>query len=136
VATKPPTVVELVWTDRLQFKAQLSKTALVIDSGGTAGPSPVELLGAALAGCMSVDLAHILTRGRHAFTALRATLTAARSSAEPHRFTAVTLHFMIEGQVPPDAVSRAIQLSREKYCSVWHSMRIDIELQVTFDLAP
>lgn len=109
---------------------------MVIDSGGTAGPSPVELLGTALAGCMSVDLAHILTRGRHEFTALSSTLTAERAPEEPHRFTSVRLHFNIEGQVPPDAVARAIQLSRDKYCSVWHSMRSDIDLQVTFDLAP
>ena len=35
------------------------------------------------------------------------------------------------GSVPPAAVERAIDLSREKYCSVWHSMRQDIELATT-----
>ncbi|HUR32608.1 MAG TPA: OsmC family protein [Vicinamibacterales bacterium] len=136
MAPKPPTVVDLVWTGRLEFGATVAKTALVIDSSGIAGPSPVEMLGAALAGCMAVDLAHILTRGRHTFRALRSKLTAQRSQNEPHRFTAVTLHFTIEGPVPQDAIARAIQLSRDKYCSVWHSMRADIELQVTFDLTP
>jgi putative redox protein len=133
VASKPPTVVELVWTDRLQFAATLSHTALVIDSSGAAGPSPMELLAAALAGCMSVDLAHILTRGRHPFAALRSKLVAQRSPDEPHRCVAVALHFTVEGAVPPDAIARAIQLSKDKYCSVWHSMRPDIDLQVTFD---
>ena len=132
--TKPPTVVDLVWTGRLEFAATLPKTGMVIDSGGTAGPSPVELLGAALAGCMSVDVAHILHRGHHHVTALRSRLTAERSQETPHRFTAVALHFTLEGAVPRAAVVRAIELSREKYCSVWHSMRDDIDLQVTFDL--
>ncbi len=136
MAPKPPTIVDLVWTGRLEFAASLPNSAIVIDSGGSAGPSPVELLGAALAGCMSVDLAYILTRGRHTFTALRSHLIGERSPDEPHRFTAVTLHFIIEGPVPREAVARAIQLSRDKYCSVWHSMRDDIDLQVTFDLAP
>ena len=136
MAVKPPTVVDLVWAGRLEFAANLSKTALVIDSGGHAGPSPCELLGAALAGCMAVDLAHILTRGRHKFTALRSKLIGQRAPEEPHRFTSVTVHFTVEGPVPAAAIERAIQLSRDKYCSVWHSMRNDIDLQVTFELVP
>ena len=45
----------------------------------------------------------------------------------------MTLHFTIEGQVPREAIERAIALSRDKYCSVWHSMRQDIAFTVTFD---
>jgi uncharacterized OsmC-like protein len=134
VAAKPPTVVDLVWTERLAFDAALPTSSLVIDSTGMQGPTPVELLGAALAGCMSVDLAYILTRGRHGFTALRSKLVAERVPDQPHRFTSITLHFIVEGPVPADAVSRAIELSRTKYCSVWHSMRQDIDLHVTFEL--
>lgn len=134
MATKPPTIVDLLWTDDLSFTATTSKSTLVTDSSGVAGPSPVELLGVALAGCMSIDLAHILRKGRHEFRALRSRLVAERDAAEPHRFVAVTLHFALEGSVPRDAVERAVQLSRDKYCSVWHSLRQDIDLQVTFDL--
>ena len=42
------------------------------------------------------------------------------------------ISFVIEGDVPRDAVERAIQLSRDKYCSVWHSMRQDIGFTTTF----
>ncbi len=136
MAAKPPTVVELVWTGRLEFAANLSKTAMVVDSGGVAGPSPVELLGTALASCMAVDVGYILTRGRHAFRALAARLVGQRAVEEPHRLTSVALHFTLHGEVPQDAVARAIALSRDKYCSVWHSLRDDIELQVTFDVTP
>jgi uncharacterized OsmC-like protein len=31
-------------------------------------------------------------------------------------------------------VERAIALSRETYCSVWHSMRQDIDFVTTFDI--
>lgn len=134
MAPKPPTIVDLVWSGRLEFAAQLSRSSLVVDSSGAAGPSPVELLGTALAGCMAVDLAYILTRGRHAFRSLTARLVGQRAPDEPHRLTSVTLHFALEGDAPRDAVARAINLSREKYCSVWHSLRQDIDLQVTFDL--
>lgn len=131
---KPPTVVDLIWTGNLEFAASLKNSALIIDSKGVSGPSPVDALGAALAGCMSVDVVHILTRGRHQFRGVRAHLEAVRAQEDPHRFISVTLQFVIEGAVPHDAVERAIALSREKYCSVWHSLRPDIDLRVTFEL--
>jgi len=46
----------------------------------------------------------------------------------------VQLRFAIHGDVPAAAVERAITLSREKYCSVWHSLRPDIELTTAFDI--
>ena len=47
-----------------------------------------------------------------------------------------TLHFVLTGSVPTHAVERAIQLSRDKYCSVWHSLRQDIDLVTSFEVAP
>lgn len=94
----------------------------------------MQALGFALAGCMSIDIVHILTKGRHSFAALRSHLVAERSPEEPHRFVSVTLQFIIEGDVPADAVERAIALSRDKYCSVWHSMRPEIAFTVTHDI--
>jgi uncharacterized OsmC-like protein len=48
----------------------------------------------------------------------------------------VGLHFHVHGAVPPHIVERAIALSRERYCSVWHSLRQDIELTTAFDIVP
>jgi uncharacterized OsmC-like protein len=36
--------------------------------------------------------------------------------------------------VGPDKVERAIALSREKYCSVWHSLRQDIDFRTSFEV--
>jgi putative redox protein len=94
----------------------------------------VDALATALAGCMSSDIAHILTRGRHSLRALTARFVGDRAQEDPHRFVRIALHFTIDGDVPPDAVDRAVALSREKYCSVWHSMRQDIDFTVTIDL--
>jgi uncharacterized OsmC-like protein len=33
-------------------------------------------------------------------------------------------------------VQRAVDLSHEKYCSVWHSMRQDIAFESRFSIAP
>jgi putative redox protein len=115
----------------MTFAGTSGSAALTLDSAGVAGPSPVQALVFAVAGCMAMDLVHILTRGRHDLRGLRAHLVADRAPDDPHRVVRATLRFAVEGPVPSDAVDRAIALSREKYCSVWHSMRQDIELVVT-----
>ena len=131
---KPPVVADLTWLGDLRFQAVSARTSITIDGDSTAGPSPVQALVFALAGCMAADVVFILTKGRHVIHALRARLTAQRSQENPHRILRVDLHFDIQGAVPGDAVQRAISLSREKYCSVWHSLNPDIDFQVTSDI--
>jgi putative redox protein len=128
--SKPPTIADLTWAGDLKFVATSAGTSVTLDSAGVAGPSPVQALGIALAGCMTVDVAHILSRARHSFRALRSHLVADRAPDNPHRFVRVSLEIVVEGQVPSDAVERAIALSRDKYCSVWHSLRHDIEFNI------
>ena len=131
---KPPVVADLRWLGDLKFQAVSGKASITIDGDSSAGPSPMQALVFALAGCMAADVVFILTKGRHALSALRARLTAQRAQETPHRLLRVDLHFEIDGAVPEDAVQRAIALSREKYCSVWHSLNPDIDLQVTSDV--
>jgi putative redox protein len=131
---KPPVVADLTWLGDLRFQAVSARTSITIDGDSAAGPSPVQALVFALAGCMAADVVFILTKGRHVIRALRTRLTAQRAQENPHRILRVDLHFDVEGAVPGDAVQRAISLSREKYCSVWHSLNPDIDLQVTSDI--
>jgi uncharacterized OsmC-like protein len=44
--------------------------------------------------------------------------------------------FHAHGDIPQAAAERAISLSREKYCSVWHSLRQDIDLTTVIDIVP
>jgi putative redox protein len=134
--TKPPTVVDLTWIGDLRLSGTSDKASMTLDSSGLAGPSPVQALGFAVAGCMTMDVAYILTKGRQPFRALRSHLVADRSPEDPHRIVQMHLHVTVEGDVPPDAVARALALSHEKYCSVWHSMRQDIVFTATHDVLP
>ncbi|MCA1561410.1 MAG: OsmC family protein [Acidobacteria bacterium] len=129
---KPPTVIELIWEHDLVFGGKSGDVAITLDSRSHAGPSPMQALAFGLASCMAMDVVHVLKKGRHDLRGMRADLTGQRANAEPRRFTAIALHYTITGNVPTEAVERAVTLSREKYCSVWHSMRQDIELTVTF----
>jgi len=133
---KPPVTAELIWSDHLRFGATSGPNAIVIDGDGAAGPSPMQLAGFGLAGCMAVDVLSILQKGRHPLTGLRASFSGDRAADPPRRYTRVTLHFHVTGAVPADAVERAIALSRDKYCSVWHSFRQDIEFTTTYAVHP
>ena len=133
---KPPVVAELIWSEELRFGATSGDIATVVDGDSVAGPSPVQMLFIALAGCMSIDIVDILRKGRHTLTAFRASATAERAPDPPRRVVAASLQFHVRGDLPPAAVERAIALSREKYCSVWHSLRPDIELTTAYELVP
>jgi putative redox protein len=132
---KPPMRLSLRWDGDLRFTGQSGSIALTLDSSGQAGPSPTQALAFGLAGCMGIDVVNILVRGRHRLEALDVALEARRADAQPSRFVAFALHFVVTGDVPSDAIDRAIRLSRDKYCSVWHSLRQDIDLSVTYERA-
>ncbi len=105
------------------------KIATVVDGHSTAGASPVQMLVIGLAACMGIDVLDIIRKGRHPLTAFRTTIVAERQPQVPHRVTKASLHFHVHGEVPDAVVERAISLSRDKYCSVWHSLREDITLE-------
>lgn len=131
---KPPIVLDLVWDRDLVFRGASGDTAIVLDSASHAGPSPVQALAFALAGCMGMDVVFILQKGRLDFRGLRISLVAERVQDQPHRITAVAIEFAVSGAIEPTQVQRAIDLSREKYCSVWHSLRQDIRLETRFTI--
>jgi putative redox protein len=133
---KPPATISLVWQHDLVLGGRSGDIELTLDSAAVAGPSPVQALAFALAGCMAMDVVHVLTKGRHDMRGLRVDFTGQRAPTDPHRFTEIGLHYTITGSVPASRVDRAIELSRDKYCSVWHSMRQDIPLSVTYTVTP
>ncbi len=129
---KPPVALELIWEHDLVFGGRAGDIRMTLDGDSDAGPSPMQALAFGVAGCMAIDVVHILRKARTGLQGLRTELSGRRAPQIPHRFTAIALHFTVTGEVPAEQVQRAIDLSRDKYCSVWHSLRPDIELTVTF----
>ena len=133
---KPPITATLTWQGDLRFRAVTPKNEIILDSDAAAGPTPPEALAMALAGCMAIDVADIVLKGRHKLTAFETKLVGHRRDDPPRHFVSFTLHFALAGDIPAHAVERAIKLSRDKYCSVWHSLRPDLQLDTTFEVAP
>ena len=132
---KPPVEIEIIWEHDLVLAGRSGEVAMTLDSAAVAGPSPMQALAFALAGCMAMDLLYILKKGRHDFKGLRADLSGTRADTDPRRFTTIKLHYTITGTVADEVVQRGIDLSRDKYCSVWQSMRQEIDFSVTFKVS-
>jgi len=81
-----------------------------------------------------MDVVHILRKGRYDLRGLKVSLVAQRAQEDPHRITSVTIEIAVTGVVPAAQVQRAMDLSHEKYCSVWHSMRQDIPFTSRFTI--
>jgi putative redox protein len=126
----------LRWTSELTFTASSGSQTMTLDGSSEAGPSPVQALAFAIAGCMATDVVDILRKGRHPLVGLDVAFHGERAQTPPHRFTSVTLIFTVHGDVPGDAVRRAIALSHEKYCSVSNSLRGDIAFVTEFEVRP
>lgn len=126
--------VTLEWVGDHRFRATTpSGVEVVVDGGKEAGISPMESLLVALAACMGIDVVDILTKGRQEVTGCTVTAEGERRAEPPRRYTSIALTVELAGRDLSRArAERALQLSRETYCSVWHSMAPDVEL--SFDL--
>lgn len=126
--------VRLDWAGRgLVFRGGPSKeTEVTLDSDGTEGPSPTDFLLLSLAGCMGVDVQIILEKSRVPVESLAVVASGQRAPTEPRRFTSIRLVYEVKGPTAEHQprLERAVALSRDKYCSVLHSLRPDIDLDI------
>ena len=136
MTTRSDTRISLAWKGDLSFAAVAGAHEIAVDGNASEGISPVQLLAVSLAGCMATDVAHILTRARQPLRSLTVTLEAERADSEPRRFVRVAIRFAVGGEVAPAQLDRAIALSRDKYCSVWHTLRPDLPLEIATAITP
>ena len=126
-------VVEGRWVGGLRFEiAGKAGRPVLLDGDGAAGVSPVEAVAVALAGCMAADVVDILAKMRVPLDALAVRVEGDRRAEPPRRYTAMRLDFRAEGVPASDTgkLQRAVDLSRDTYCSVLHTL--DPALDVTF----
>ena len=132
--------VHLDWTgEGLSFRGRAGDDGpeMVFDSDATVGPSPTQSLLGSLAACMGIDVVMILEKSRVPVEALGVTVEAERAETPPKYFTAATLTYTVKGPGPDDEkkLQRAIELSRDRYCSVLHSLRPDLDLEIRIERA-
>lgn len=94
--------------------------------GKNEGPRPTELLLNAVCGCTGIDIISILTKMRLNPSSFEMEIEGERAEDHPKRFTTIHIHYAFEGDLPEDKVRKAIELSKNKYCSVSQSLNSTI----------
>lgn len=121
--------------DRIQFEAENESgyTFTVASDEEMEGVSPMEMVALGLGGCSSVDVLSILETQRQSVEAYDVDVEAERASDEvPAVFTTLHVHYVVDGDVAPEKVRRAIELSLDKYCSVSHMLEATATISYTF----
>jgi len=124
------------WIGDLNFRSSEGQPSLELHSSTTGRLSPMMALAYAQIGCMGMDVVHVLTKGRHGLRALKVTFDGERAPEPPRCYRSMKMHFDVTGTVEGHVIERAIQLSRDKYCSVWNSLRADITLETSYTIHP
>jgi putative redox protein len=135
VVGKPPSAVTVTWAGDHRFDGQRKSggPAIRMDASGQTGPSPVDALLCALAGCTGVDVVDILAKRRTPVQALSIDVEGERFSGVPGRVTQIHLVYRIIGaDVERQHAERAIELAVTKYCSVRDSL--DPNMPITWTL--
>jgi putative redox protein len=109
------------WVDGERFVGSAgSGHAMVIDSDRqrNTAAGPMELVLTALCACTATDVVGILRKKREPFTSVEVRAEAERAPDPPTVYTQIKLVYSVGGRVSRKAVTDAVRLSKEKYCSV------------------
>ena len=99
------------------------------------GCSPTETFLLSIAGCISIDVVHILRKMRCEITHYEMSAEGTRNLTPPQCYTSVNLMIHLSGNgITPRKIDRAIDLSLNKYCSVYHSLRKDIAVNIKYQI--
>ncbi len=86
---------------------------------GDTGARPAELLLVAQAGCTAMDVIAILRKQRQVVASYEVRVGGEqRDDPHPHVFERIRITHVVEGNVDPEALRRAIELSATRYCTV------------------
>ena len=128
----PLTRATLTWSRDLVFVGTTPQGyELDFDADAQWGCKPTEALLLSLGGCMAIDIVSILKKMRMNISQFRIDMRGERNPDPPQYFSAVEMTLHLSGQnLDSRRIDRAIALSREKYCSVYNSLRPDMDLKV------
>jgi putative redox protein len=91
----------------------------------------------ALGGCTGMDVIDILGKMRAPLSGLEIAIAADRADEHPRVFTRIALEYVFFGDgLRPEQVSRAVELSQTRYCSVSAMLRKAAELTYSWRIVP
>jgi putative redox protein len=97
------------------------------------GCSPTETLLLSVAGCMGIDMVSFIKKMKCEIKSYKMDIVGERNPTPPQYYTAIEMIISVTGAgLTAKKIERAISLSHEKYCSVYHSLRKDMKVKVDY----
>jgi len=110
--------------------------AMDADSKSNKAPNPMELLLIALGGCTASDMVTILEKKRQELVSLEVHCSGERAAQPPRVWLKLDVLFRLTGTLDEQAVKRALELTKEKYCSVAAMLNKTAEISWRFEIHP
>jgi len=120
-----------VGIDSTHHSVVLSTTAAGV------GMKPSELLLVALGSCTAVDIVQIMEKKRQPLSHLEIVVNGEQDADPPWTFRKIHITYRVAGKgITDKAISQAIELSEEKYCSVASTLRGVAEITADYEILP
>lgn len=99
------------------------------------GCQPSEPLMLSLGACIATDCVMFLQKMKVELASFKVDITGVKQEAPPQYFTGFDVMLHIAGKnITEKKVQRAIALSQEKYCGIYHSLRRDVKLNIQYEI--
>ncbi len=130
----PVTKATLTWDRELIFVGRTQQGyEIEFDGHVQWGCKPTDALLLSLAGCMGIDVVMFLQKMKVDLAGFKIEIVGERNPTPPQYFKAVEIILYVAGRdIDAKKVERAVSLSHEKYCSVYNSLRKDIDVRVKY----
>jgi len=126
--------VHLNWNPEQQFILS-DNDSLQIIMKKPKGVSAADLLPMSLIGCSAYDVVEILNKQRQGLQQLKVTAESIQDVDPPWRFRRIHIHYQAIGTaLDLEKLRKAIQISEEKYCSVYATLRDALEITHSFEV--
>ncbi|NQW35796.1 MAG: OsmC family protein [Flavobacteriales bacterium] len=132
--------IQLIKTDaQFEFTATNNQAVLPICASPSLGAvqngfRPMELLLVSLASCLSIDVLTILYKQKQDISKYTVKVSATRKESEPPVFENIVVSLYVWGTVSELKLDKALALTKEKYCSVYHILKPTAHIQTQYFL--
>lgn len=106
------------------------------DRDSNQAPGPMEMVLMALGACTATDMVIILGKKRQKLQALEVLCSGERAAEPPTVWVKLEVLFRLHGTIDEDAIMHAMELTKEKYCSVAAMLKKTAEFSWRYEILP
>jgi putative redox protein len=125
--------IDVKWLDKLCFEADIQGHKIIMESGEhkeeLRGASPKPFMLSSLGGCTGMDVLSILKKMKIEPEYFNISVTGFLTDDYPKYYYKIHLLFEFKGKdLDMDKITRAVNLSEDKYCGVWAVYKKTMEI--------